>query len=65
MLALDAQGHHDGPCTVADLAPYGHARVPASQQEALERGKIMRQARSRKKRPILLADLEKRYMNAP
>jgi hypothetical protein len=65
MLALDAQGHHDGPFTVDDLAPYGHARVPASQQEALERGKIMRKARSRKKRPILLADLEKRYMNAP
>jgi hypothetical protein len=65
MVALDAQGHHDGPFTVDDLAPYGHARVPASQQEALERGKIMRKARSRKKRPILLADLEKRYMNAP
>jgi hypothetical protein len=65
LLALDAQMHHDGPCTVDDLEPYGYARVPASQQEALERGKIMRQARSRKKRPILLADLEKRYINAP
>lgn len=65
MLALDAHGHHDGPFTVSDLAPYGHARVPASQQEAVERGKIMRKARSRKKRPILLADLEKRYINAP
>jgi hypothetical protein len=65
MLALDAQVRHDGPFTVDDLGPYGHARVPASQQEAVERGKIMRQARSRKKRPILLADLEKRYINAP
>ena len=65
MLALDAQMHHDGPCTVDDLEPYGYARVPASQQEALERGKIMRQARSRKKRSGLLADLEKRYCNAP
>jgi hypothetical protein len=65
MLALDAQGHHDGPLTVDDLEPYGHARVPASQQEALERGKILRKARSRKTRPILLADLEKRYINAP
>ena len=65
MLALDAQVHHDGPCTVDDLEPYGHARVPTSQQEAVERGKIMRKARSRKKRPILLADLEKRYINAP
>jgi hypothetical protein len=64
MLALDAPGHHDGPFTVDDLAPYGHARVPESQQQAVERGKIMRQARSRKKRPGLLADLEKRYLNA-
>src|SRR2546428_9533773 len=65
MLALDAQVHHEGPFTVDDLEPYGHARVPASQQETVERGKIMRKARSRKKRPVLLADLEKRYINAP
>ena len=64
MLALEAQVHHDGPLTVDDLEPYGPARVPASQQEAGKRGKIRRKARSRKKRPILLADLEKRYMNA-
>src|SRR5207244_6924541 len=64
MLALDAQVHHEGPFTVDDLEPYGHARVPASQQQAVERGKIMRQARSRKKRPVVLADLEKRYLNA-
>jgi len=64
MLALDAHVHHDGPFTVDDLEPYGHARVPESQQQAVERGKILRQARSRKKRPVLLADLEKRYLNA-
>jgi hypothetical protein len=65
MLALDAHVHHDGPFTADDLQPYGHARVPASQQQAVERGKIMRQARSRKKRHELLADLEKRYLNVP
>ena len=65
MLALDAHVHHDGPFTVDDLAPYGHARVPESQQQAVDRGKIMRQARSRKKRPVLLIDLEKRYLNVP
>jgi hypothetical protein len=65
MLALDAHVHHDSPLTVEDLEPYGHARVPESQQQAVERGKIMRQARSRKKRPVLLADLEKRYLNVP
>jgi hypothetical protein len=64
MLALDAHGYHDGPFTVDDLAPYGHARVPESQQQAVDRGTIMRQARSRKKRPVLLIDLEKRYLNA-
>jgi hypothetical protein len=64
MLALDAHVHHDGPCTADDLEPYGHARLPESQQQAVARGKIMRQARSRKKRPVLLIDLEKRYLNA-
>ena len=65
MLALAAQVHHHGPFTVDDLEPSRHSRVPASQQEAVERGKLMRQARSRKKRSVLLADLEKRYCNTP
>jgi hypothetical protein len=64
MLALDAHIHHDGPLTVNDLQPYGHSRVPASQQQAVARGKIMRKARSRKQRCELLADLEKRYLNS-
>jgi hypothetical protein len=65
MLALDAHVHHEEPLTVDDLTPYRLAGVPQSQQEAVERGKIMRKARSRKKRHVLLADLEKRYLNAP
>jgi len=65
MLALDAHVHHPGPFTVGDLEAYRHSRLPASQQEAIARGKTMRQARSRKKRPMVLADLEKRYCNAP
>ena len=64
MLALDAHVHHNGPFTVDDLEPYRHSRVPASQQEAIERGQIMRKARSRKNRHTLLADLEKRYLNS-
>ena len=63
MLALDAHVHHNGPFTVDDLEPYGHARVPVSQQQAVERGQIMRKARSRKKRDALLADFEKRYLS--
>ena len=65
LLALDAPVHHEEPLTVDDLTPYRLAGVPQSQQEAVERGKIMRQARSRKKRAALLADLEKRYLKAP
>ena len=42
MLVLDAHVHHNGPLTVDDLEPYRHSRVPASQQEAVEPGKIMR-----------------------
>ena len=64
MLALDAHVHHNGPFTVDDLEPYRHSRVPASQQEAIERGQIMRKARSRKTRHVLLADLEKQYLNS-
>jgi hypothetical protein len=63
LLALDAYVHHDGSFTVDDLEPYSHARVPVSQQQAVERGKLMRKARSRKKRDALLADLEKRYLS--
>ena len=65
MLALDAHVHHEEPFTVDDLTPYRRADVPQSQQEAVERGKVMRKARSRKKRRALLADLEKRYLHAP
>ena len=64
LLALDAPIHHDGPLTVDDLQPSGHSRVPASQQQAVARGKIMRKARSRKQRCELLVDLEKRYLNS-
>ena len=64
LVALDAHVHHDGPLTVGDLEPSGHARVPESQRQAVERGKSMRQARSQKKRSVLLANLEKRYWNA-
>jgi hypothetical protein len=59
--ALDAHVAHPERFTVDDLLPYRTAREPTSQREALNRRKIMRKARSKKKRPILLADLERRY----
>jgi len=57
--ALDAHRAHPQPFTVADLLPYRKAREPLCQKQALTRRKIMRKARSKKKRPLLLA--ERRY----
>jgi hypothetical protein len=65
VLALDAHAAHPGPFTAGDLLPYRAAREPPCQREALHRRKIMRKARSKKKRPILLAELERRYREAP
>lgn len=59
--ALDAHRSHDGRFTAEDLQPYRNAQVPPCQQEAIHRRKVMRKARSKKKRPLLLADLERRY----
>lgn len=63
--ALDAHVAHPGLFTVADLLPYGTAKEPLSQRQAIDRRKIMRKARSSKKRPLLLADLERRYRESP
>ncbi len=59
--ALDVHAAHPEPFTVADLLPYRTAREPPCQTQALNRRKIMRKARAKKKRPLLLADLERRY----
>lgn len=60
---LDAHLHHLGPFTVEELAPYRSAQPPPSQQAAVARHRVMRQARSSKGRPVLLAELEERYRN--
>lgn len=62
--ALDAHHTHPEPFGVDDLLPYRSARAPASQCQAIHRRKVMRKARSRTKRPKLLADLERRYQAA-
>src|SRR5262249_52306483 len=61
LLALDAHLAHPAPFTVAELWPYRHAPARACQRQALHRRTIMRHARSKKRRPLLLADLERRY----
>ncbi len=65
VLALDAHAAHPGPFTADDLSAYRTVRMPPCQRQALDRRKVMSRARSKKKRPILLADLERRYRETP
>jgi hypothetical protein len=62
--ALDAHVAHPEPFTAEELLPYRRAKEPPCQTQALNRRKTMRKARSKKKRPLLLADLERRYRNS-
>ena len=41
--------------------PYRKAGEPPCQKRALDRRRIMRKARSKKKRPLILADLKRHY----
>jgi hypothetical protein len=63
--ALDAHAAHPGRFTADDLLRYRGAREPSCQTEARKRRTIMRKARSPKQRPLLLADLERRYREMP
>jgi hypothetical protein len=63
--ALDAHVAHPEPFSMAELLPYRAARAPLCQQQAIGRRRLMRRARSTKHRPLLLADLERRYRESP
>jgi hypothetical protein len=63
LLALDAHSQHPQPFSPAELCPYANASAPPCQQEAIQRRKIMRRARSTTQRCFLLAELERRYIN--
>jgi hypothetical protein len=63
LMALDAHMTHPGRFTAEDLRPYWRALVPVCQRQAVHRRTIMRQARSKKNRALLLADLERRYLD--
>ena len=63
MPVLDA--HREGAGFKAEqLLGYRDAEPPADEQEAVARRKVMRKARSKKKRPALLASLEQRDLNS-
>jgi hypothetical protein len=65
MPTLDAHKDRDEPFKAQELLGYKDARPPKQEQEAMHRRNIMRRARSKKQRPILLAELERRYLDAP
>lgn len=62
---LDAHFHHPEPFTADELVPYRFAQPPPSQKAAVARRRIARNARSSKLRPLLLAELERRYLELP
>jgi hypothetical protein len=63
MPVLDA--HKDGKTfTANELLDYRHAKLSLDEEEAIQRRKIMRKARSKKKRPILLKELEEQYLRS-
>jgi hypothetical protein len=64
VLVLDAHHAHPGPFTAQDLLPYRSAQEPECQRQAMDRRKVMRKARSKKKRKELLEELERRYLAA-
>jgi len=61
---LDAHLHPPDTFRVEDLLPYADAPIPRSQCQALQRRRVMRQARSPTQRPLLLDQLERRYQDS-
>ncbi|HEV3259075.1 MAG TPA: hypothetical protein VG013_19540 [Gemmataceae bacterium] len=61
--ALDAHRARDGLFTAAELFPYRKHPVPADQEAAQRRHRVMRRARSKRQRAKLLRELEQRYLD--
>src|SRR5262249_58490376 len=60
MPVLDAHKDREEPFKAEQLLGYRQAKPPKEEQETMRRRKVMRQARSKKRRPVLLAELERR-----
>lgn len=65
MPVLDAHQGREAPYQAEELLGYKEAKPPKEEQEAMHRRKVMRRARSKKRRAGLLAELEQRYLYAP
>ena len=62
ILVLDAHARHPEPFAPEDLVRFADATLPLEQLESEQRRRIMRLARSTKRRPALLTSLESRYI---
>src|ERR1700722_6160019 len=65
MPVLDAHRGRAVPYTATELLAYRDAEPPHVETQAIQRRKVTRRARSKTKRPCLLAELEQRYRDAP
>ena len=65
MPALDAHKDREEPFQAEQLLGYKDAKPPRQEQEAMHRREVMRRARSKQERTSLLAELERRYLDAP
>jgi len=61
ILTLDAHLRHPEPFSADELAPWRGASLPEVQLDCRHRARIMRQARSSKRRQPLLQNLEARF----
>jgi hypothetical protein len=61
--ALDAHCQRDGLFTAAELQGYRACPIPADQEAAQHRHRVMRRARSQKQRAKLLQQLEQQYLD--
>jgi hypothetical protein len=62
MLVLDGHARHPEPFESHELSTYADTPLPDCQLQSERRRKIMRLARSSKRRPALLESLEQRYL---
>jgi hypothetical protein len=61
--ALDAHRQRDGLFTAEELYRYRDRPIPADQEAAQHRHRVMRRARSQKQRAKLLQELEQQYLD--
>jgi hypothetical protein len=64
LLVLGAHVRHPGPFSADELAEWIDAPAPPGQLDCRRRRRLMTRARSAEKRPLLLAELERRYRHA-